>query len=178
MNDERLLKLADLLEADAANPTGVKFDLEFWGTHSAHSGIAVKDWEVRQTLKDQGKALKDGQPIPVDCNTAACAVGLACISGAFAADGLTYRITINGDLLPVFGHAEDWSAAADFFGLTDAQSHRLFSPCAYSKKTGAEAELEVAKRIRGLVDGTYIVDEPTDDDGWDDDDDDGYDPED
>ena len=31
MNKKRLLKLADLLEADANNPKGIKFDMGTWG---------------------------------------------------------------------------------------------------------------------------------------------------
>ncbi len=171
MNKERLLKLADLLEADAANPEGVKFDLNFWAADAQFSG---KNYEERGVLKDQGMGFKEGEAIPVNCGTAACAVGLACISGAFADEGLTYKINHNGDLLPVFEDYEDWGAAEIFFDLTDEQSSKLFSPGSYSNRTGASAELEVAMRIRGLVDGTYVVYEPGDDDY----DDDGYDDED
>ena len=65
MNKRRLLKLADLLEADAENKTGVQFDLKGWG-HS-HD---------------------DDTPVAVSCGTTACAMGLAVLSGAFADAGL------------------------------------------------------------------------------------------
>jgi len=70
MNKRRLLKLADLLEADAKNKKGVKFDLGTWGN------------------------LNEGTPEEevISCGTTACAAGLAAMSGAFKKEGLGYRL--------------------------------------------------------------------------------------
>lgn len=152
MNKERLLKLADLLEADAANPEGIKFDLSFWGADAQYSGA---DWDTKEALQGQGVGLKPGRAIPVNCGTAACAVGLAAISGVFADEGLGYKLTCNGELSPMFDENESWDAVYDFFGLTEEQATSLFSDASYTVKRGAEAELAVATRIRRFVDGSY-----------------------
>lgn len=167
MNKERLLKLADLLEADAANPNGLKFDLGYWGIDARQA--EADSYEKKQELQDLGHCFTKGQPVPVDCGTAACAVGLAALSGAFAPEGFTYQLTSMGDVEPVYEEDTTWGAVERFFDLTDAQSTRLFMSSSYPESKGAVAELAVAKRIRGLCDGTYVVAEP-----WDDDDD-GFD---
>jgi hypothetical protein len=61
VNKKRLLKLADLLEADAKNRKGIKFDLGTVAMSSAEDGNFIK-----------------GELEPsVSCNTVACAMGLA-----------------------------------------------------------------------------------------------------
>jgi len=136
MNKERLLKLADLLEADAKNPKGVKFDLSEWG-----EAVDPKT--------------------PVNCGTSACAVGLACISGAFKKEGLGYEVvegkewddldkpsaiyTIN----PTYKKMSGWDAVAKFFGIGYADAEYLFSSYEYNSiPKGAKGERTVAKRIR------------------------------
>jgi hypothetical protein len=125
MNKRRLLKLAKLLDADAVNETGVKFDLGCWG-------------------------------VKVDCGTQACAVGLACLSGAFKKEGLRYKIDswhggFGNNLIPRFKKLKDWEAVEKFFGISDQQAVNLFSASAYLTYKGAEAEQAVANRIRELV---------------------------
>ena len=66
MNKRRLLKLADLLEADAKNKRGLQFNLSEWGT-----------------------SLDYGSPASISCGTTACAMGLAVLSGAFKRAGLS-----------------------------------------------------------------------------------------
>ena len=66
MKKQRLLKLAALLEEDAGNPKGMKFDLGYWAAPA--------------NLGDSDLSKKD---FSVDCGTVGCAVGLACLSGAF-----------------------------------------------------------------------------------------------
>jgi hypothetical protein len=143
MNKRRLLKLADLLEADAKNEKGIKFDLANWAAPSGSRGFA---------------AVPD--VVPVTCDTTACAVGLACISGAFKRSGLTY--TFDHDwtrdveiLVPVFRGAEHFDAVEAFFGIKDDESVFLFLAGSYpkSKTTGAVGERYVAKRIRDFVAG-------------------------
>jgi hypothetical protein len=60
MNKRRLLKLADLLVANAHNSKGMRFDLDHWGVFRGHK-----------------------RPRKLDCQTTGCALGLAAMSGAF-----------------------------------------------------------------------------------------------
>lgn len=148
MNKKRLLKLADLLETDANNKNGIKFDLAVIAAparnESGHFGRF-----------DQGRAVE------MNCGTAACAVGLACISGEFEKSGLSYRIKDSGAFVPVFRTREGktyrdfWSAEMKFFGLNEPQNEFLFCAWQYPKgKTkGAIGERYVAKRIRDFVAG-------------------------
>lgn len=139
MNKRRLLKLADLLEADAKNRKGIKFDLCYVGAPSAGGTYAEK-------------------VAPLDCGTTACAMGLAAISGAFRRAGLSYRIkpgdaeirtTINGRSVGFI------QAAKRTFGITEKAAWWLFMPGAYpyGLTTGAAGERYVAKRIRDFVAG-------------------------
>jgi hypothetical protein len=138
---DRLLKLADLLMADAKRKNGIKFDLGNWGDVSDPENI-------------------------LSCGTTACAFGLAALSGAFKRVGLGYELdypkrdyTNSRDFQEI---AFRWkgrprtttSIAMELFGLTESESDALFggSPgpdCSVSR--GAEAERAVAKRIRKLV---------------------------
>lgn len=130
----RLLKLAALLETDAKDKKGCKFDLE----------------RVGQTA---------GGEIGLNCGTTACAMGLASISGAFKRQGLSYKVDgyqiwnmINKKVL-------DYDKAAmRIFGVTNVEAHNLFDPLYYpdSIRKGADAELYVANRIRKFVDGMLL----------------------
>lgn len=86
MNKRRLLKLADLLEEDAANAKGVKFDLRVVACH------AKKHKEAPTSPYDDGRYFRPGERPTLDCGTAAGAVGLAVLSGAFKRQGFTYQI--------------------------------------------------------------------------------------
>lgn len=129
MNKRRLLKLADLLEADAKNKKGVKFDLSDWG-------------------------YAENKKKPISCGTTACAMGLAVASGAFKREGLrsTYG---DGFLLPLHRDREGFSAAESLFDIGHDASTFLFSDSYYprGKTKGAIGELFVAKRIRDFVAG-------------------------
>lgn len=124
----RLLKLADLLEADAKNKKGIKFDLGMWG-------------------------LADDETKPVSCGTTACAIGLAVASGAFKSDGLSSRNDF--DLTPRFAGKQSWDAVQALFSLGHREASFLFMDTFYSAdlRAGAAAEREVAKRIRDFVAG-------------------------
>lgn len=139
MNKRRLLKLADLLEADAANKRGVKFDIGTWGCSS------------------------DVIPAP-DCGTTACAMGLAALSGAFRRAGLEGRWA--GDALgekrleiTFKGRGSPRAAAMCVFEISNEDASFLFMPSAYegyglgSLPSGAKGERIVAKRIRDFVAG-------------------------
>ena len=132
MNKRRLLKLARLLEADAKNAKGVRFDLNLWGV-----------------INDEKK--------PVSCGTTACAMGLAVVSGVFKRDGLLppgsqscepqFRSPVTGRVS--FGFA----AAARLFEISIPKASFLFSAVKYQDRrtSGAEGERAVAKRIREFV---------------------------
>ncbi len=145
MNKRRLLKLADLLEADAKNKKGVQFDLGTWASP------AGDEWKRQWDTKEN--------EIRVDCGTTACAVGLACISGAFARSGLTYtykKAWVGGfHLVPKFNGSTQFPAVQKFFGVAEREAMFLFSAEKYpnSKIKGAAGERYVAKRIRDFVAG-------------------------
>lgn len=142
MNKKRLLKLADLLEADAENKAGISFNMM--------TVIARDDVEL-------------GSAVPMDCGTQACAMGLAALSGAFKRDGgLSYKLrkmewggfsietTIDGRI-----RSYDRAGMA-VFGLTMREADFLFTPDSYDHGTPlshAEGERNVAKRIRDFVAG-------------------------
>ncbi len=144
MNKRRLLKLADLLIADASKRRGIKFNLEVVG---------------------QVETRPDDDKVELNCGTQACAMGLAAISGAFKRAGLGYVLKENESLFDggdydvittVNGRACQYdSAAMKLFDLTKGQADFLFSPSEYraDMMKGAKAERFVAKRIRDLVAG-------------------------
>lgn len=69
LQKERLLKLADPLEADANNPTGVKFDLTVWAAPAAQQeAVEHHDYDAINAAK-----FREGTTeVPLDCNTAVC----------------------------------------------------------------------------------------------------------
>lgn len=157
-----LIRGAELLEADAANPTGVRFDLGSWSQRFDAATGEKEDWDTKPT------------EIPVSCGTSACAMGLFAISGAFKDQGLkvSYTNSYRGDgsgfmMVPHCRGYEGFAAAQELFGITEEEADRLFNPDAYNARTGAVAELQVAERMRDLAAGLDIgvpVDEDYDDD--------------
>ena len=144
MNKKRLLKLADLLEADAKNRRGIKFDLSTWGETPNIAAFTEPS-----------------------CNTTACAIGLACVSGVFKRGGLSFKVNEEGSIIPILESTvtnywgeetstlEEFDAVDQFFDLEDRESTFLFSEEEYprAKRKGAEGERFVAKRIRDFVAG-------------------------
>lgn len=144
MNKKRLLKLADLLEADAKNKKGIKFDLGVVGCTS--------EW-----LEGEEEFVP-----ALDCGTTACAMGLAAISGAFKRSaGLSYKIDFLSEVeTTINGRRVDYDVAAmKVFDISQEAAHLLFSPSYYCGSTwndvptGADGERRVAKRIRDFVAG-------------------------
>lgn len=136
MNKKRLLKLADLLEADAKNKKGIKFDLGMIGESS--------DW-MAETFEPK-----------VDCGTTACAMGLAAISGAFKGAGLSYKVTGNAIDTTMNGRRTSYiRSACRVFEITYREANYLFSPYWYFKSIprGSAGEIKVAKLIRDFVAG-------------------------
>lgn len=141
MNKRRLLKLADLLEADARKKRGIKFDL----------GVVVNVGKVGPNKE-----------VKLDCGTTACAMGLAAISGAFARQGLSYKVE-SDELWPsdatifttINGRKREYDRAAmKVFDITFKQATFLFTPSTYENTPrGAAGERFVAQRIRNFVAG-------------------------
>lgn len=128
---ERLERLANLLDDHVRDSSGRTFDLETWGERKTRRGGFL--WLSH-----------------VECGTTACAVGLACLSGQFAADGLSYIID-DGELYPIYAGLNEWSAVCHFFGLTEKQAVRLFMHRSYAVSAGPVAATAVAARIRGML---------------------------
>lgn len=141
MNKKRLLKLADLLEADAKNKKGIKFDIYTLGRASQY-------WD------DNGDRIEFDAAI--DCGTIACAMGLAAISGEFKRAGLSYRIDDQHIVTTFKGRKMEFDLAAKrLFDISLREAEFLFTPAPYpeNKREGAAGERFVAKRIRDLVEG-------------------------
>lgn len=127
MDLDNLGKLKEMLEVDAADPKGMKFDICFLGI--------TEDRVAR------------------DCGTTGCAMGLAAISGkiprlGFEMAGTEIATTIDGT------REYYLDAAKIVFGFEyDRVARILFSPGYYSwdKREGAAGELEVAKRVAHLM---------------------------
>jgi hypothetical protein len=132
MNRERLKRLAVLLEGYRDNDAP-RFDLQNWG--KAENQRAGFLWSGQRS-----------------CNTAACAVGLACDSGVFAEDGLSYEVDKkNSGLNPIFRDLEGWSAVKSFFELDQVRAARLFAEHSYEVTEGEAAAQAVAARIRQMI---------------------------
>jgi hypothetical protein len=132
MNRERLKRLAVLLEGYRDNGV-TRFDLQNWGKfESQRAGFL---WLHQRS-----------------CNTAACAVGLACDSGIFAEDGLSYELDkTNMELTPLFRDLEGWTAVKSFFDLDQVQAVKLFAQHSYELTEGEAAARAVAARIRKMI---------------------------
>lgn len=128
MNKRRLLKLADLLEANAKNKKGPKFDMSLWGL--------VEDTEA-----------------PMSCGTTVCAMGLAAVSGAFKRAGLGYDLDLRKGLIITM--PSTWSAigsAQELFEISPDEAEWLFMDALPLAK-GAKGERQMAKLIRDFVAG-------------------------
>lgn len=127
----RLLKGAALLEADAKNKSGIKFDFGVVGYVGHHEK-------------------------PLSCGTVGCALGLFGVSGAFKKQGLSCAFRGDGGILLTFGDSRDtFVSAGQFFHLSEEESEFLFAQAdgLPNNGIGARAERAVAKRIRDFVAG-------------------------
>ena len=127
MNKLRLLKLADLLEADAKNKKGIQFDMTDWGTVSDHKK-------------------------PLSCGTQACAMGLAALSGAFKRAGLEAKIDEGGYLRFKWKgrHVKGFDAGRHLFDIDEYESDMLFGLHG-GETEGSKVERAKAKQIRRFV---------------------------
>lgn len=128
MNKRRLLKLADLLEADAKNKKGIRFNMGNWGY-----------------VSDKTE--------PLSCGTSACAMGLAGLSGAFKRAGLETS-TMNGGVRFQWRGApmNGFDVAVHLFDIHIDDADILFSPTGTEgRNVGAAAERAKAQQIRKFV---------------------------
>lgn len=152
MHTDRLERLAKLLEADAANEKGARFDLGCWAIPSTPQVKTV--YGERTTVWAEKLDM-----VPMDCGTTACALGLAAISGEFKAEGLTcgYTPMMSGGftLVPTMGDYDGFHAARKLFGISYEDAQYLFDPDCYDgTPEGAKGERFVAQRIRDFANGT------------------------
>lgn len=130
----RLARLATLLENYHDEPDHPQFDLQTWGK-----------------FRTERHGFFGPQRV-TNCCTAACAIGLACLSGEFSKDGLTHEIRSDGQLIPVWSGNRAWMAVEEFFGLYSDQSNHLFSQMEYDGPiTGEEGAQAVASRLREFI---------------------------
>lgn len=138
MKKDRLLRLASLLECSAdkteAGENIPRFDLGVWG---------IQD---RKSVWDKLRANHNA------CRTTACAVGLACVSGVFADEGLSHSWSGNA-MSPSFDGFGGWNAVQSFFDLEPDDAHYLFAGVSYDyqDRDGPRGERAVAARIKELV---------------------------
>lgn len=155
---DRFFRLEHLLRNNAANETGMKFDLNAWGHLPDDFGEKV--------VRRFGDPRMITEKPNLDCGTVGCAIGLAVLSGEFDKDGLSYRAERNkwyqeGQYIPVprFEGWNGWSAVELFFGISHDEAFELFQPTNYACTTGAKAELAVAERIREFVERRGVLSE-------------------
>lgn len=84
------------------------------------------------------------------CGTAACAVGHACLSPWFQAEGLSLRQDWGG-VTPMFGDFDGWEAVEKFFGLSNDDAEHLFYRWKYPKYGVDTTAPEVADRIEQFI---------------------------
>lgn len=144
MQRARLLKLAALLERDARNKRGVRFNMAKWG-------------QVDDTNDH------------LSCGTEACALGLAALSGEFSRAGLGCNIELWGGIdiwrkTPRGLRHGALEAGRAVFGLSCRQAYFLFMPGAYLLRArhsietcGAAVERRVARRVRALAEGRVRI---------------------
>ena len=138
MKKQRLLKLAGLLEKNAKNKKGMRFNLNVVITRSDRhrSNLFLDD------------------PPKVDCGTTGCAMGLAGLSGKFKKQGLGFAVDGYGMAYLTWDKKSmDYSyAAMRLFDISYTAANFLFHPNSYTGRiTGRAGELKVAKRIRKFV---------------------------
>ena len=148
----RLLKLADMLEADAKNKKGIQFHLDVIVGQSNSEHHEGYNRYVGKDFKPE-----------VSCGTTACAMGLAAVSGAFKKAGLSYKLEGGTHINTTWkGHSKPFDkAAVKLFDIRLEEACWLFDPNFYKDKNsgycflvkGAKGERRVARRIRKLVAG-------------------------
>jgi hypothetical protein len=162
---ERLAMMRDLLRTDAANPTGVMFDLGLWAGQSGerHGEFMPETLGMERSVGTCTHEQLDPKHMPtMSCGTVGCALGLAMLSRQFEKFGMggEYHTTQSGNimLLPSCNGQSGFEAGEELFGIDHDTSRYLFDPDYYdSTPREAAGELFVAQRIDDLLNG--VVDE-------------------
>lgn len=136
----QIKKLADLLRRDARNRKGLKFHMGTWGR--------------RRNFQ---------KPMGLNCNTTACAMGAAALSGIFAEQGLTGEAYVyvgaegrsEGSNIDFKWHgrtaSNPISLAQRLFGFTYDEAAALFTGNLSKFQRGAKAELEMASTLSKIA---------------------------
>lgn len=89
------------------------------------------------------------------CESAACAVGHACMDPLFNQEGLYFAIDISGDApryFPRYGRLSVFPAVREFFGLSIEDAHHLFHSLSYNLGGGREVRPKhVIARIEDVM---------------------------
>lgn len=83
------------------------------------------------------------------CGTTACAVGHACATPVFQAQGLLLRQDFDG-VMPAYGESDGWRAVGEFFELDIDDAEHLFYSAMYPNY-GCTKPFEVADRIEAFI---------------------------
>lgn len=137
-----MLRLATLLENDAENKKGVKFDMGDWIVPDYDSVPDETNWKPKMS-----------------CDTIVCAWGAAALSGIFKKQGVTWdhsgtfmRIRYTG-CNP--NDVSNMESARVFFDISHLEVSYLFGgtyyPAGDRYRMGAAGERYVAKRLRNFV---------------------------
>ena len=126
--------------------------------------LKLADYLRKVKKRDFNMSHWSGPPNPwdsgVNCGTTACAMGYACHIPSFKRAGLKlvpYPGTLGerGECYPAFDGANEFDAAAKFFGISHQEASYLFNPmeyCGYgSGRVKNITPQIVAKRIRHYV---------------------------
>ncbi|RQR63872.1 hypothetical protein [Burkholderia sp. Bp8998] len=139
MHIERLKMLSNMLRT--VNPN--HFDLGDW---------VDSPWSTREALAIPSSGLP--QRI-VECGTTACAVGWACTTPEFQAQGLSYKwdeVCYSSALSPTFDGKESWEAVCAFFEIDRPTADYLFSHHEYEVGR-ATPPSDVVERIEAVIRG-------------------------
>ena len=124
---DRLERMVALLDKHIAQPE-INFDL--------------RSWVMTRTERKLSNFFRK-----TECNTAACAIGLALVSREFESEGLHTAYGIVETITPAFEGATSFEAISKFFGLNWDDTQNFFSPLRYEVHTGKEAAKAVRNRI-------------------------------
>lgn len=132
---DRLERMVALLDKHIAEPK-INFSLASWvSSHTKRGGITSLFRKV-------------------ECNTAACAIGLALISKEFEPEGMRITHETIGNstgITPLYDGKKSYAAVAKLFGISYETAVAFFSPNSYDEYRGIEAALAVRNRICKFV---------------------------
>lgn len=155
MNKDRLKLLADYLEGKGKfKERGVpkeKFDLEHWMASYSYFNNPHFNVESKAKRKKFIRYQKGSNAvIPVDCQTAGCAVGWAATIPEFIDQGFYLIKVTEISAAPMYDNNLGDNAVMRFFDINITEYSDLFLPSAYEEPTRGKPEI-VGKRIREFI---------------------------